>query len=185
MSRAMKTILLSLVATTVACGGGGSSSTGGVVTSDLTPSFVGDQVDAGNAAVWMTGDSGAGDRITIAIRVADADHIYGAAFDILYDPSIAVFEGWAPGTLLEQDANIPNYAVESPHAGTVVVGASRTGNVPGVKASAGTTLVQLTFRVLQPGESRLSFRSASLTDNRIPPEGIPGVSWFGGLLIVV
>jgi hypothetical protein len=179
----MRVVLLSLVATTVACGGGGGSGSG-VVTSNLTPSFVADQVDASGGAVSMTGDSIVGDVITIGILVTDVNDIYGAAFDVTYDPAIAAFQGWAPGTLLEQDGNRPNYAVDAPQPGAVVVGASRTGNVPGVKAG-GKTLIRLTFRVLQPGSARLSFRFASITDNRIPPEEIPGLSWFGGSLVVV
>jgi len=182
MSQTLKTILLSLVATTVACGGGGSGSN--VVTSNLTPSFVSDPTDGGGGLVSMTEDSVAGDVITIGILVRNAEEIYGAAFDLTYDPAMAAYQGWAPGTLLEQGGNRPNYTVDAPRAGTVVVGASRTGNVPGVKAG-GRTLIRLTFKVLQPGNARLSFRSASLTDNRIPPEEIPGLSWFGGSLVVV
>jgi hypothetical protein len=182
----MKTVLLSLLTSTLACGGGGGAGgDGGVVTSNLTPSFVADPVDAGGGAVSMAEASVAGDLITVAIQVRDADDIYGAAFDITYDPSMATYDGWAPGTLLEQDGNVPNYAVEAPQAGTIVVGASRTGNVPGVEAGKGSTLVRLTFRVLQPGNSRISFRSASLTDNKIPPGEIVGLSWVGGSLIVV
>jgi len=186
MSQALKTVLLSLVAATVACGGGGGGGGGSsnVVTSDLTPSFVAEPVDAGGSLVSMTEDSVAGDVITIGILVRDVDGIYGAAFDLTYDPAVAAFQGWAPGTLLEQDGNRPNYTVDAPEAGTVVVGASRTGNVSGVRAG-GRTLLRLTFKALQPGDARLSFRSASMTDNRIPPEGIPGLSWFGGTLIVV
>lgn len=185
MSQALKTVLLSLVATTVACGGGGGGGGGSnVVTSNLTPSFVADQVDAGGSVVSMTEDSVAGDVITIGILVTGSEEIYGAAFDLAYDPTVAAFQSWAPGTLLEQSGNPPNYTVDAPRAGTVVVGASRTGNVPGVTAG-GRTLIRLTFKVLQPGNARLSFRSASLTDNRIPPEEIPGISWFGGSLVVV
>jgi hypothetical protein len=184
MSQALKTIILSVVATTVACGGGGEGGGGNVVTSNLTPSFVSDQVDAGGGIVSMTEDSVVGDVITIGILVTDAEEIYGAAFDLAYDPTVATFQGWAPGTLLEQGGNPPNYTVDAPRAGTVVVGASRTGNVPGVIAG-GRTLIRLTFKVLQPGNARLSFRSASLTDSRIPPEEIPGLSWFGGSLVVV
>jgi len=186
MSQALKTIILSVVATTVACGGGGDGGGGGsnVVTSNLTPSFVADPVDAGGGFVSMTEDSVAGDVITIAVLVTDAEKIYGAAFDLTYDPTVAVFQSWAPGTLLEQGGNGPNYTVDAPRAGTVVVGASRTGNVPAVTAG-GRTLIRLTFKVLQPGNTQLSFRSASLIDNRIPPEEIPGLSWFGGSLVVV
>ena len=185
MSQALKTVLLSLVATTVACGGGGGGGGGSnVVTSNLTPSFITDQVDAGGSVVSMTEDSVAGDVITIGVLVRETKEIYGAAFDLSYDPTVAAFQSWAPGTLLEQGGNPPNYTVDAPRAGAVVVGASRTGNVPGVTAG-GRTLIRLTFKVLQPGNARLSFRSASLTDSRIPPEEIPGLSWFGGSLVVV
>ena len=186
MSKGVNAVLLSLLATTIACGGGGDGGGGGnVVTSDLVPSFVADPVDAGGAVVSMTEDSVAGDVVTIGITVSGADDVYGAAFDLTYDPAVATFEGWAPGSILERGGNSPNYAVDAPREGAIVVGASRTGNVGGVKVSERETLIRLRFKVRQAGSARLEFRSASMSDSRFPPEEITGLSWFGGVLVVV
>jgi hypothetical protein len=182
MSRGMIVLLIGALATTLACGGGGGD---GVVAPVLVPSFVADPVDGDGGVIHATEDAVVGNTITIAIVVTGADDVYGAAFDLTYDPAVVTFEGWAPGALLEDGGHRPNYAVDAPREGVVVVGASRTGDVPGVDVSEDRTLIRLTFRARQPGSAPLAFRSASMTDSLFPPEAIAGLSWFGGTVVVV
>ena len=178
-------VLVSLIAVGAACGGGGGG--GGVVrgAARFDASFVADQGPPASGTVSMAEDSVVGDVVTLRVDVTDAVGIYGAAFDVAYDPESVSFRDWAPGTLLEQDGNAPNYTVVALQNGTVVVGASRTGAVSGVDAVGSRTLVRIVFEAKRAGTTPISFRSESVTDDDVPPGEIPGLSWFGGSLVAV
>jgi hypothetical protein len=106
--------------------------------------------------------------------------VFGAAFDVEYDSTKMDYVGWSGGTLLEQGGNTPNYTVTLPQAGTVVVGASRTGT-NGVTAS-GQAIVNLTFRVKQTGTFPVAVLNTVLYDSQNPPQPISGITWFAGSL---
>jgi hypothetical protein len=168
-----------------ACGGGGDGGGGGVVggpSSNISASFAADEPAPGTGAISMAQLSAVGDTVTVNVRVTDTNGVYGAAFDAIYDPALVRFEDWSPGTLLEQGGHSPNYTVEVPQAGRVVVGASRSGNVSGANAVGSPALLRLVFRATAVGSSQISFQAASLIDDQFPPQDIPGMSWFGGSL---
>jgi hypothetical protein len=179
VKRWLKVLLVSSLAT-AACGGGGD---GGTIGSDIAASFVPDQPSPGAATVNMTWDSSIGDTATLQVRVTNTDDVYGAAFDVVYDPSRVTFVTWAPGALLESGGHVPNYAVNSPEPGRVVVGASRKGNVSGVDVVGSRVLIRLVFRVTEVGSSAVAFQAASLIDAALPPQDISGTTWFGGALV--
>ncbi len=175
-------VMVSLVALGIACGGGGGVVRGAA---RFDASFVADQGAQASGTVSMAEASVVGDVVTLKVDVTDAAGIYGAAFDITYDPHSVSFREWAPGTLLEQGGNSPNYTVVALQNGTIVVGASRTGNVPGVDAVGSRTLILITFEAKRAGTTSISFRSPSATDDAVPPGEIRGLSWFGGSLVAV
>jgi hypothetical protein len=184
LKRIFSMTALACLSVAAACGGGGGDS--GVVSggsSTITASFVAGETNPQAGSVSMAQDSVSGDVVTIRIRVTDTQGIYGAAFDVIYDPATTTYVGWAPGTLLEQGGNAPNYTVSSPQAGRVVVGASRTGNVSAVNAVGTAVLLRLSFRARQTGSSPINFQAASLSDAQVPPQALLGIHWSGGLLV--
>ena len=66
--------------------------------------------------------------------------------------------------------------------GRLVVGISRSGNLPGVDVPGIDTLIHVTLRVLHPGAGPVTFSNATLLDSRALPQPVPDVSWFGGTL---
>ena len=168
-----------------ACGGGGDGG-GDAVTSGpssaLKASFVAEQLSPGSGAISMAQYTAVGDLVTVNFRVTDTNGVYGSAFDVIYNPALVRYEDWASGVLLEQGGQSPNYTIQVPQAGRVVVGASRNGNVSGANAVGTRVLVRLVFRGTAVGSSPISFQAASLIDDQFPPEEITGTSWFGGTL---
>lgn len=184
IKRAQWAVLLGLVSIAAACGGGGGGGDKvvGGPTSNLSANFVGDQLSPAANQITLAQQTAFSDVVTVAVWVTDISNVYGAAFDLVYNPSLVRYEGWEPGVLLEQGGYSPNYTVEVPQAGRVVVGVSRMGNVRGANAVGTRTLIRLVFRATAVGSSPVAFQAASLIDDGFPPEEILGTSWFGGTL---
>ena len=150
------TVALCLL-TAVACGGGGSD--GGVVgggSTTLTVTYSPANANPGPDSVSLAQGTIQTNLITLDVLVTDAQGVYGAGFDLSYNSSSLTFVGYSPGTILESGGNSPSYQVSAPSPGDLVVGVSRTGQVPGVDVSGTQTLVRLT-----PPEPKFEFRSAS------------------------
>jgi len=162
-------------------GGGGDVVTGGP-SSGISASFVAEQPAPGAGAISMVQYTAVGDLVTVNLRVTDTNGVYGAAFDVVYNPSLVRYEDWASGVLLEQGGHSPNYTVQVPQAGRVVVGASRNGDVSGANAVGSRVVIRLVFRATAVGSSPISFQAPSLIDDQFPPQEISGTSWFGGSL---
>lgn len=178
-------ILLSVVALSVACGGGGGGGGGAVPgpgpgPSTIVAGFQSDQPTPGAQSVSMSQGGVNGDTVTVRVNVTDATGVYGAAFEVGFDPARAFFLGHAPGNLLEQNGASVNYNVQEAPAGTIVIGASRTGNVAGANVAGTRTLVNLTFRLRQAGSWPLTTANASLLDSQV--QAIAGISWSAGTL---
>jgi len=122
----------------------------------------------------------AGDTLTIEVRVTGTNDVLGADFNILFDPSLLEYQGYAPGTLLEEGGESGTYVVNAV-PGSLDVAASRPGD--GVDVEATSILVNLSFRFLRGGRGRVEFADASLLDSATPQQVIPGLSWFGGASI--
>lgn len=172
-----------LLPATLACGGGGGG--GGVVPGgggSLTATFVPDTASPGpNSSVMGLGGA-SGDLVTVAVNLTDVSNVYGAAFSVTYDPARVSFQGWAVGTVLESGGQTPTYQIDEAQAGTLVVGATRNGNVPGVNVTGTKTLVRLTFRVNAEGSTPLQFSSPELYDGAVPPQPISAVTWSAGAI---
>ena len=82
----------------------------------------------------------------------------GAAFDLQYPGMLLDYQARVPGPFLGANASVQ---VFESAPGTLVVGVSRLGNVPGVDGSG--VLVELELTPLAPGSGPLAFaRNAAL-----------------------
>jgi len=178
VKRLFSVVFIGFIAVTVACSG---SSDGGVITGPAVgATFIPEEINPPPETVSMAQSTVSGDRVTVAVNITDTSGIFGAAFDVAYDASLASFETWSPGTILEQGGNAPNYVVNSTQPGHLIIGISRTGNVSTVSATGTQPLLRLTFRVLQAGAAPVSFTNKALTNDLVDP--LPRVVWFGGAL---
>ena len=176
-------LLIALLLAATACGGGGGPG-GGVVTPSLAASFTPAQASPGTDTVSTDEGSKTGDLVTVEVQVTNINGIYGAAFDVAYNPSVATFQNWSAGSLLEQGGHTPTYQINANQSGLLVVVATRQGNVQGANAVGTVTLIRLTFRVTQTGTSPVSFPGApTLLDDQPQPQPIPATNWFGGTII--
>jgi hypothetical protein len=176
-------LLLTAVVVATACGGGGGSdggTVGGGSQSPISAAFTADEPQPPSNSVAMAQGSKSGDLVTVRVNVVGVSGVYGTAFDVTYDSTKADYVSWSAGTLLEQGGNTPNYTVTVPSAGTVVVGASRTGST-GVTAS-GQAIVNLTFRVKATGTFPVTIQNSVLYDSQNPPQPLPGITWYAGSL---
>jgi len=179
-------LLIILLAT--ACGGGGEDDAPGFITdngpgSNLVAGF--DAADPAPDSLSVTLQEGTttGNIVTIDAVVTDTNDVYGASFDLRYDPARATFQGSSAGNLLEDGGrHTPVYQVGEPTRGHVVVGASRQGDVGTVNAVGERTLIRLTFSVTAAGSSAVGVENGSLFDGQTPPLDLPDMSWAGGTL---
>ncbi len=177
----LNALVIALLVIGTACGSGGGDS---AVGSGIGGGFAPDQPDPGaNSVATAEGGTGGGNLVVVEIAVTDTANVYGASFTLTYNPNIASFIEWSNGSLLEQGGHSPTYQVASGQAGELVVVATRQGDVSAVSANGTVTLIELTFRLNQAGETGLQFQFSALFDDSIDPLPMPGISWFGGSLI--
>jgi hypothetical protein len=174
--------LVALVVVSTACSSG--SDRDPVVSPIATAGFLPDEPNPGSDTVTAGEGEIGGNLVTVDINVTDTIGMYGAAFDLNYDPSGANYVDFTEGNLFEQGGHTPFYLVEEPQNGQLVVVVTRVGNVPGVNASGTQTAISLTFEVIQEGNSIVSFDLAAsqLLDDQAQPLPIPNINWFGGSL---
>ncbi len=169
---------LSLALLAVGCSGGRSYSP--LADDGMELRFVPALASPAPQNVSVAAAAAADDSMTLAVNVTEPGaSVFGAAFDVVFDPTVIEFIGWDPGSVLEADGGTATYLVQS-DPGRVEVGASLQGGqgagVPGTRP-----LILLTFRLLEEGNSGLEFENASLLDDGPPlPQPISGLSWFGG-----
>lgn len=175
-------LLIALLLAATACGSSGSGVV--VVTPSLAASFTADQPNPGPDMVSLDEGSKTGNLVTVEIQVTDISGVYGSAFDVAYDPSMATFENWFSGSLLEQGGQTPTYRVNATQSGQLVISVERQGNVGGANAVGTVTLIRLTFRVTQTGSSPISFPGIpTLLDAQTQPQPIFVSDWFGGTIV--
>ncbi len=162
-----------LAAASAACGGGGDGSTAGVIEpATVAASFVADQPTPGAHTVSMASGASAGDEVVVRIDVTGQDGVWGAAFDVHFNPSYVEYVSYSAGNLLEQSGAFVTYTVQEPagSSGLVVVGVSLTGTTPPVGTTTTRTLVNLRFRVKTQGTFPLSFGAGpALLDSDLDP----------------
>lgn len=173
-------VLLTLLAMTLAtaCGGGGDGTVGGGGGGSVTlnATFVPDQATPGADTASLAQGSANANDVIVQVNVTDTDGVHSAAFDIVWNPAMLDFVGYAPGNLLEQNSTSATYNVGQSN-GRIVVGASRSGNV-GVNVVGTKTLINLTFHMKEVGTTPVAIQNASLRDGALTE--IASISWFGG-----
>ena len=173
-------IAILTLAMTVSCGGGGGDdSIGGgsdIVAADFTPT----DLNPGANTVSALGSSSS-NIVTLSVMVTGTAGVYGAAFDLVYDPGVVEFAGWSPGNLLETGGQQVTYQVNANQAGRVIVGVARTTGA-GIDAGVSTALIQLRLRATSSGTSPIRFENADLLNSNNPPTEIVGIAFTGGTL---
>lgn len=179
--RRLAMVLLIAAAALLGCGGG-SGGGDGVLEPTLAADFLPDEPAPPPSTVAMEKGPASADLVTVRVDVTGVSNVYGAAFELAYDATLADYVGFTKGTFFEQGGHSPTYQVSSPTSGQVVVGVTRNGNVTGVSASVSKTVVNLTFRVKKAGSGSITLPDAVLYDAQIQPQPVAGIAWHTGTL---
>ena len=129
----------------------------------------GESKQAAAVRLWLEPDRtalAAGDRLTVSLEAAAVRGISHLPLTLTYDPARLAFESAAAGDFLGGPGTAQVMA-DASHAGTLVLGASRLGDVPSVTGEG--TVARLTFRVLAAGASRIDFDKPKALDAALRP----------------
>ncbi len=176
-------VLLLALVTAPACGGGGGSDSGiGPSPSPISANFVPDQPAPGAKTVAMLYSSKSNDIVSVIVSLTDTSSVYGAAFEVAFDPAGAAYMGFTHGAAFEAGGNAPAYTLDgSSNPGRIVVGVARTNgtttNIVGSKA-----VVILQFRVKQTGTFPVTLQNGNVYGGQVPPLPIASIQWFAGAL---
>jgi Cohesin domain len=169
-----------LILTLAGCGGGG----GGGSPVEPTPpppqpgvTFTSQGGSSNNSVVLASGAGTNASSLVLEVRAQNVDDLYGVAFDLRFPAAVLQYVRFTPGPLLEGGS--VQAAVSA--SGTLVVGASRLGEVPGIDGSG--VLLTLEFAPIAAGEGALSFARNSAFDSDGRP--ITGVTWGAGTVRVI
>ena len=179
-----RTTLLILMAAVGLIGCGGGSGDGGVTDPGPTVSanFLPVDTSPPQSSVALQKGPASGNLITVRVDVTGVSNVYGAAFELSFDGTLAEYVGFTRGSFLEQGGHTPTYQVSSPAPGLVVVGVTRNGAVAGVGTSGSMPIVNLTFRVLKAGTGAVDLPDTVLYDAQIQPQPVTGIGWLSGSL---
>lgn len=127
----------------------------------------------------------AGSTLTIDIKCNNiTGSVFGAAFDIDFDPTKMTYSDKAAGDFLESGGNTVNSMaiLQSGSTNKLIVVVTRQAPATGQTGSG--TLVTLKFNVVPnaSGSSSVSFSRYDLKDSA--NASIPGITWTGGTVTV-
>jgi hypothetical protein len=180
MNRISILVLVAFAIAAIGCSSGSGDDP--IITPSFSASFLAEEPNPEDETVSAHEGVTIGSLVTVEIRVTGTNDIYGATFDLIFDPSMVNYVDFTEGSLLEQGGQSPDYVVVQPQSGQLLVTVTRQGNVPGVDASGTVTLIGLTFEVFQEGSSVVFFTASELLDDQPLPQPIPNLEWFGGAL---
>ena len=160
--------------------GCGASSDDSVVAGPqgVVATFAPETANPGSDTTSMAQDGASGDTVVVAVNVTDIDGVFAATLDVTFDPTMVEFVSSTPGDLFETATGQNPIYLATEQPGAVVLGITSTGGAGDVSCTQ--TLVRLTFRILETGDTDLSFANMALSDALV--QEIPGVSWSGGTL---
>ncbi len=170
----------------VSCGGSGGGDGGGAVgggpggSTIYNGSFVAGNGSpaAGDVAAVQGGTNS--NLVTVGVTLTGVNDVFGASFDVRFDPTKVSYVSYTAGTVLERGGDQPVYLVTVQN-GVVRIGASRSsGAAGGVDVGQTETLINLTFSVNAAGASSFAFEDGRLQNDSAPPQNISGIDWFGG-----
>ena len=166
----------------VACGGGGGSG-GGPTEPTPTPTpppgiVFSPSGSPGAGAVFLANGVGTtANTLLLEVRANQVTDLYGVAFDLTYPSAQLQFVRATAGPFLGADGSVQ--AVVSP-PGTLVVGASHLGAVPGSTGSG--VLLILEFSAVANGQG--SFAYSRNTAFSSTGQTLTGTSWLAGTVQV-
>ena len=171
--------LLSLLSL-IACGGGGGGGGGPTQPTPTPPPSQPSLVftPQGGAGSGVSLTAGAGSTATtliLEVRANSVNDLYGVAFDISYPANLVQYVRATQGPLLAGGT-----LQVAPGTGTLVVGLSNLGPVPGANGSG--VLMTLEFRAAGAGQGSFSF-SRNVAVNSAG-QSINGLSWGTGTVLV-
>ncbi len=180
--RATNILLGALLTVTLVSCGGSSPTTPRPPMPPPTPS---DQImfsgsDASDVdSIALTLQAATSDQVTLALSVNSVDDLYGAGVDLTFDPAIVAFDSFEEGSMLNSDGDPVNTQVSEPQSGTLVIGVTRVGAVPGITGSG--TLIVLLFNAVAPGSTAV----ATDNDSAFDSTGMALATEFSGGMLTV
>jgi len=130
-------------------------------------------------SVALTLQEATSNQVALALFVNNVNDLYGAGVDLTFDPAVVAFDSFEEGTLLNADGTAVNTQVSEPQEGTLVIGATRVGAVPGVTGSG--TLIVLRFNAVTAGTTTVGTRNAGAFDSN---GTALATQFFGGTITV-
>lgn len=125
--------------------------------------FVADASNGGIDAIALSLTSSTAEAFTLALMASEVTDLFGYGVDITFDPAVVMFDTATMGTFLDGEGITVTTQITEGPVGTLVIGQSRVGAVPGMSGSG--TLVSLDFRSVAPGTSTLSTSNAGAFDS--------------------
>jgi hypothetical protein len=156
-----------------ACGGGGGGG-GPTAPPPVLPGFVFTPAGAAgaNSLSLASGAATTATTLVLEVRATQVTDLYGVAFNLTYPSAQLQFVRATAGPLLGTGAV---QATVSP-VGTLIVGATHLGNVPG--ASGSGVVMTLEFSAGTAGTGSFAFTRNSALDSAGLP--LPGITWVAG-----
>jgi hypothetical protein len=167
------------------CGGGGGGGGGSPTvpatptpppTITFTPSGTG-----GANSLALTRVSSDATSLVLSLEATSVTDLYGIAFDLSYPSDALTYRSATEGTFLDNNNTVDtSLQVAEMPAGTLVVGLSRLGEIPGRSGSG--TLLRLEFTRKATGSGSLFFAKNQAFN--ASGAAIAGVVWSAGSVTV-
>jgi hypothetical protein len=152
-------------------------------------------VYATTGSLQTASTQGLGAEFSVAVVIDSVTNLYGMATDLTYDPEYleVVDEDGTPGNGVQPkvtegsflnnngtDSTLLLAALLDDTPGTLVLGATRSGNVSGVNTSTNKTILSVRFKAKKVGTTSIQFNRAGLKD---PSYGTISVAAWNGVTI--
>jgi hypothetical protein len=110
-----------------------------------------------------------GDKVTITVMIKNVINLYGAAFDIVYDPEFLRYHGCEEGEFLKGWFKKTNFmaGLENDKEGRLVVGVSRIGQSKGASGRGVLATVFLEVISEEQGKTGISLDKITLKTSRL------------------
>jgi len=178
LRRASVAVLIAGLLLLPGCGGGG----GGGDDSDESTclEFTQSAAPADGTVVARVAAGSTCDTLVIELVIQQVDDVFGVSFEASFESDVVTYDGWSTtGTILDP----PSVFLDPPIPDGIQLGVSRTGLGVNVGATP-QVLLRLMFSKGSRGSTPFIFSSADVQDAGPPPDNIPGIGFFGGVLDV-
>jgi Cohesin domain len=166
-----------LVLALSACGGGGGG--GGTPTQPPPPVtqpqivFTPQSAAGANSVFLASGSATNANTLFLEVRANQVTDLYGMAFDLSYPAAQLQFVQASPGPLLGAAGSVQ---AASGGTGSLIVGGTHLGNVPGSNGSG--VVMTLQFNAIAAGQGTFQFSRNSVLDSDGAIQ--QGVTWVAG-----